>query len=84
MAILQDARHSSNAKMLTERMREYDDELERYIPVLMAQAHMYWGLGQHSNVLSVLQQNREFAGDHETWKLNLAHTYFMLVRRVCS
>lgn len=65
--------------MLTQRMREYEDELERYIPVLMAQAQMFWDQGQYSNVLAVLQQSKEFVSENETWKLNLAHTFFMLV-----
>lgn len=77
---MQDARSTSNSSMLTQRMRDYEDELERYVPVLMAQAQMFWEQGQYSSVMSVLQQGKEFLSESETWKLNLAHTYFMLVR----
>lgn len=66
--------------MLTQRMHEYEDELERYIPVLMAQAQMFWDQGKYSNVLAVLNQSKEFVSENEVWKLNLAHTFFMLVR----
>lgn len=77
---MQDARHATNAEALTRKVHEYDDALESYIPILMAQAHIYWDLGQYSNVLKVLNQSREFASEHDTWKLNMAHTYFVLVR----
>jgi tetratricopeptide repeat protein 30 len=78
-AWLQDARNTANTQILTQRMREYEDAIEQYIPVLMAQAQIFWDQGQYSNVLAVLQQSKEFVGENETWKLNLAHTYFMLV-----
>lgn len=70
--------------MLTQRMREYEDELERYVPVLMAQAQIFWDQGQYSHALAVLQQSKEFVSENETWKLNVAHTFFMLVCQPCS
>ena len=78
---MQEARNTSNSQMLTQRMREYEDELERYVPVLMAQAQIFWDQGQYSHALAVLQQSREFVSENETWKLNVAHTFFMLVCR---
>ena len=78
---MQEARNTSNSQMLTQRMREYEDELERYVPVLMAQAQIFWDQGQYSHALAVLQQSKEFVSENETWKLNVAHTYFMLVCR---
>jgi hypothetical protein len=77
---LQDARNSSNTAALARKIQEYDDVLESYVPILMAQANIYWEMGQYSSVIKVLNQSREFASEHETWKLNLGHTYFMLVR----
>lgn len=65
--------------MLSKKIQEYDAELEGYVPILMAQAHVYWQLGHYSDVLRVLHQNKEFASEHETWKLNVAHTHFMMV-----
>lgn len=79
-ACLQDARGQSDSTLLQSRVQEYDAELESYIPVLMAQAHIYWEMGHYSQVIRVLNQSREFAGEHDTWKLNVAHTYFMMVR----
>lgn len=76
--LLQDAKRS-NPAVLSQKMQEYDDELQKYIPVLMAQAHMFWELGQYSNTQAVLLQSKEFASEHEAWKLNMAHTHFMMV-----
>jgi tetratricopeptide repeat protein 30 len=77
---LQDARTSTNTPLLAQRLQEYDEELGRYMPVLMAQAHIYWETGQYSNVIKLLNQSKEFAAEHEVWKLNMAHAYFMIVR----
>jgi tetratricopeptide repeat protein 30 len=76
----QDARNSSNTTLLSQKVDEYDSELEKYIPILMAQAHIYWEMGQYSSVIKIFNQSREFAGEHETWRLNVAHAHFMMVR----
>eukprot|EP00892_Ulva_mutabilis_P003389 jgi/Ulvmu1/1421/UM011_0150.1 len=75
--LVQDARVSSPA-LLPQKMQEYDAELQKYIPVLMAEAHMFWEIGQYSNAQAVLLQSKEFAGEHQAWKLNMAHTHFMM------
>ena len=80
--LLQDARHASNTALLAEKVQEFDSELNKYIPILMAQAHIYWEIGQYSSVIKVFNQSREFAAEHEMWKLNVAHAYFMMVH-VC-
>ena len=77
---MQDARTSSDSAVLSKKIQEYDAELESYIPILMAQAHIHWQLGHYSDVLRVLNQSKEFASEHDTWKLNVAHTHFMMVR----
>ena len=55
----------------------FDEELERYIPVLMAQTKIYWYKENYDTVEKLFRQNVEFCGDHETWKLNVAHIFFM-------
>lgn len=77
---MQEARSENNTPLLQARIQQYDDELELYIPVLMAQAHIYWEMGHYSQVVRVFNQSRDFASEHDTWKLNVAHTYFMMVR----
>lgn len=55
----------------------YDAALERYIPVLMAMARIYWDRENYPIVEKLFRQAAEFCSDHDTWKLNAAHVFFM-------
>lgn len=52
----------------------------RYIPVLMAQAKIYWDLENYPMVEKLFKQSAEFCAEHDVWKLNVAHVFFMQVR----
>ena len=39
---IQDARLARENDLIKQSLKLYDDELEKYIPVLMAQARIYW------------------------------------------
>jgi tetratricopeptide repeat protein 30 len=58
-------------------LKSYDDELEKYIPVLMAQARIYWDKEHYPMVEKLFFQSAEFCSEHEVWKLNVAHVFFM-------
>ena len=58
-------------------MNEYEDTLEKYIPVLMAQAKIYWNLENYPMVEKLFRKSVEFCNDHHVWKLNVAHVLFM-------
>jgi tetratricopeptide repeat protein 30 len=47
----------------------------------MATAAVYWDAEQYSAVERIFRQSAEFCSEHDTWKLNVAHNYFM---QVCS
>ena len=49
----------------------------RYIPILMAQAKIYWDIENYAMVEKIFKQSAEFCSDHDTWKLNVAHIFFM-------
>ena len=53
--------------------------LRRYIPVLMGMARIYWDRGNYAQVERIFRQSAEFASEHDTWKLNVAHVFFMQV-----
>lgn len=40
-------------------------------------AKIYWDLKNYPMVEKILMQSYEFCNDHEVWKLNMAHVYFM-------
>lgn len=51
--------------------------IHRYIPVLMAQAKIYWDLENYSQVEKIFRKSVEFCNESDVWKLNVAHVLFM-------
>ncbi len=43
-------------------------------------ASIYWDMEHYSAVEKIFRQSAEFCSEHEVWKLNVAHTFFMQVR----
>jgi tetratricopeptide repeat protein 30 len=74
---IQDARIAQDNDEIRNALKDYDDSLERYIPVLMAQAKIYWDKENYSMVEKLFRQSAEFCSEHDTWKLNVAHVFFM-------
>lgn len=74
---IQDARLERDNEAIKRSLKEFDDSLEKYIPVLMAQAKIYWDRENYSMVEKLFRQSAEFCADHETWKLNVAHVFFV-------
>lgn len=72
-----DARCVMDNEKTKQALKEYDDALERYVPVLMAQAKIYWDIENYIMVERIFKQSAEFASEHTTWKLNVAHVFFM-------
>ena len=74
---VQDSKNSEDKIILKKTIAEYDKALEEYISVLMAQANIYWNLQNYPMVEKIFRQSAEFASEHECWKLNVAHVFFM-------
>lgn len=74
---IQDARLARDNEQIKACLKLYDDELERYIPVLMAQARIYWDREHYPMVERLFFQSAEFCSEHDVWKLNVAHVFFM-------
>ena len=74
---IQDARFDRDNDAIRASLKMYDEELEKYIPVLMAQARIYWDRDNFPVVDKLLFQSTEFCSEHDVWKLNMAHQYFM-------
>ncbi|ORZ37245.1 tetratricopeptide repeat protein 30B [Catenaria anguillulae PL171] len=70
---VQDARANRDDDLMKRLVHEYDDHLERYIPVLMAQAKIYWDAREYHVVEKIFRKSVEFCAEHDTWKLNVAH-----------
>jgi tetratricopeptide repeat protein 30 len=74
---IQDARIARDSEAIKKALKDYDEALESYIPVLMSMARIYWDLEHYAMVEKILMQSIEFCSEHDTWKLNMAHVYFM-------
>ncbi|KAI9220763.1 hypothetical protein BC828DRAFT_382719 [Blastocladiella britannica] len=74
---VQDARSNRDDDGVKRLVHEYDEQLERYIPVLMAQAKLYWDAREYHVVEKIFRKSVEFCSEHDTWKLNVAHVLFM-------
>eukprot|EP01034_Spumella_vulgaris_P021415 gene21415-27445_t len=74
---IQDARLARDTDQIKASLKLYDDELEKYIPVLMAQARIYWDRENYPMVERLFSSSAEFCSEHEVWKLNIAHVFFM-------
>ncbi|XP_019509583.1 PREDICTED: tetratricopeptide repeat protein 30B-like [Hipposideros armiger] len=74
---VQEARLNRDDTAIKKAVNEYDDILEKYIPVLMAQAKIYWNLENYPMVEKIFRKSVEFCNDHDVWKLNVAHVLFM-------
>merc|ERR1711871_1556690 len=74
---IQDSRMSRENEQIKDSLKQYDEALESYIPVLMAQARIYWDREHYSQVEKIFRQSAEFCSEHDTWKLNVAHVFFM-------
>lgn len=48
-----------------------------YIPVLMAQAKIYWDAENYSQVENIFHKSVEFCNENDTWRLHVAHVLFM-------
>lgn len=74
---IQDAKTNMEKDAVKQAIRAYDEGIEEYIPVLMAQANIYWEIENYPMVEKLFRQSAELCSDHEVWKLNVAHVFFM-------
>ena len=74
---IQDARLARNSPAISEALKRYDEKLDTFIPVLMSMAKIYWERENYPMVEKIFRQSAEFCSEHEVWKLNVAHVFFM-------
>jgi len=74
---VQESRNNHDDEALKKSINDYEDALARYIPVLMAQAKIYWDMEQYAQVEKIFRKSVEFCSESDIWKLNVAHVLFM-------
>jgi len=75
---LNESKESGDTLRMKETVNEYLLSLEKYIQVLMYQANLHWQKDEYSAIQLLFEKSREFCENHDVWKLNYAHTLFML------
>ncbi|XP_033827298.1 tetratricopeptide repeat protein 30A isoform X2 [Periophthalmus magnuspinnatus] len=74
---LQEARLARDDEGQKRALQDYDQMLEKYIVVLMAQAKIYWNRENFQMVEKIFHKSVEVCNEDDTWKLNVAHVLFM-------
>ncbi|KAJ0059305.1 hypothetical protein NL108_015310 [Boleophthalmus pectinirostris] len=74
---LQEAHLARDDEGQKRALQEYDQMLEKYIVVLMAQAKIYWNRENFQMVEKIFHKSVEVCNEDDTWKLNVAHVLFM-------
>ena len=74
---VKDARANHEEDYVKKFVNDYDSAVEKYIPVLMAQAKIYWDMENYLMVEKIFRKSIEFCNEHDVWKLNVAHVLFM-------
>lgn len=74
---VQEYRTNGDTEMVKKTVLEYEECLDKYIPVLMAQAKIYWDVENYPQVEKIFRKSVEFCNDNDIWRLNVAHVLFM-------
>ncbi|MFH4978754.1 hypothetical protein AB6A40_005463 [Gnathostoma spinigerum] len=74
---VQELRLSNDEHAIRAAVDAFDGCMERYMPVLMSQAKIYWDMADYTRVEKLFRKSVEFCSENDDWKLNVAHTLFM-------
>lgn len=72
-----DAKNERSEEKLKTALKNYEDGQDEYLPVLMAQAKIYWEKSDFSMVEQLFRKTVEFMSDQDSWRINVAHTMFI-------
>lgn len=75
--VVQESRSQGENDQVKKAVVEYEEALERYIPVVMAQAKLYWDKENYGQVEKIFRKSVEFCNESDVWRLNVAHVLFM-------
>lgn len=74
---IQEYRASNNEAEVKKSLREYEEELENFLPVAMARAWLYWLDDDFSAAEREFRASADFCSESPLWKLHAAHVLFM-------
>ena len=74
---IKNAQVEKNDIELQKSLKDYDQYLEKYIPVLMAQAKIFWNQKDPEAVERILKNAKDYCSINDIWRLNMAHVMFI-------
>jgi len=74
---IQDARLAHDSEGVKAGLAAFDDVLEAFMPVVLGMCKLFWEHDNFSGVEKELRKASEFAGEHEAWRIGMAHAVFM-------
>ena len=74
---VQEARVNQDDATVKSAVEEYDLNVDRVIPTLMAQAKILWDASNYLAIEKLFRKSVEFCNESEVWKLNVGHVLFM-------
>ena len=77
MREVDDSRKTHDDQQQMALTLQFEAAVNDLVPILMSQAKIFWDLEKYQLVELLLLKYADFCIDNRTWKLNLAHTYFM-------
>ena len=78
MGKIQQAKEDMNEDEQHAAEEEYEMLMERFIPVIMTQAKIEWDRGRYEALERVWHRWSEYCAKSDVFKLNVAHTLFMM------
>lgn len=76
---MKDNKNTSDKTFFTKIVNSYENILQKYLPIITAQAKIFWDLGNYDAVEKILKSSdiQEIYNDNVKWKINLGHAYFI-------
>lgn len=77
--LMKDNQDNKDKNFFSKLVINYENITKKYLPVVTAQAKIFWDLGNYDTVEAILKSGdvQEIFGDDQTWKINLGHAYFI-------
>lgn len=74
---VQQGRNANDDDAVKRAIVDFDEAIEHYIPIVMAQASIFWDFANWTEVERVLKKSMEYCNEHDVWRLNVGHVLFM-------
>jgi tetratricopeptide repeat protein 30 len=77
--LIKDYKNNPDKQLFSKILQNYETALQKYLPVITAQAKIFWDIGDYVTVEQILKAPdiQELFFENQTWKINLGHAYFI-------